>query len=181
MHYHQLPEPRVLLAVGDSAFQAPTDEEITEGSDPLVMHGYILAWAHRTDLHDSSSNSSSPSQPGAARKVPQGVTFGRRRYQLQILDDAAGKQSHVCRGVWSSELRNQCDMIEMVSIIAGFTVDATHGPQSGGAMVQAMSQGQVPMAIEALTDSYSIFSYLAAAHLKLPAEKGDLLPSSLPS
>ena len=35
-----------------------------------------------------------------------------------------------------------------------------------------MSQGQVPMSIEALTDSYSIFSYLAAAHLKLPAEKG---------
>ena len=28
------------------------------------------------------------------------------------------------------------------------------------------------MSIEALTDSYSIFSYLAAAHLKLPAEKG---------
>ena len=27
------------------------------------------------------------------------------------------------------------------------------------------------MKIEALTDSYSIFSYLAAAHLKLPAEK----------
>ena len=27
------------------------------------------------------------------------------------------------------------------------------------------------MGIEALTDSYSIFSYLAAAHLKLPAEK----------
>ena len=39
-------------------------------------------------------------------------------------------------------------------------------------MVQAMSKGRVPMAIEALTDSYSIFSYLAAAHLKLPAEKG---------
>ena len=28
------------------------------------------------------------------------------------------------------------------------------------------------MAIEALADRYSIFSYLAAAHLKLPAEKG---------
>ena len=28
------------------------------------------------------------------------------------------------------------------------------------------------MRIQALTDSYSIFSYLAAAHLKLPAEKG---------
>ena len=79
LHYHQLPEPRVLLAVGDSAFQAPTEEDITEGSDPLVMRGYILAWAHRTDM---------------------------------------------------------------------------------------------PMTIEALTDSYSMFSYLAAAHLKLPAEKG---------
>ena len=98
--------------------------------------------------------------------------MGRRRYQLQLLDYSAGKQNHVCRGVWSSELHNQCDMVEMASIIAGFTVEATHGPQSGGAMVQAMSQGQVPMAIEALTDSYSIFSYLAAAHLKLPAEKG---------
>ena len=63
-------------------------------------------------------------------------------------------------------------MVEMASIIAGFTLEAAHGPQSGGAMVQAMSQGQVPMAIEALTDSYSIFSYLAAAHSKLPAEKG---------
>ena len=27
------------------------------------------------------------------------------------------------------------------------------------------------MPVEALTDSYSIFSYLVAAHLKLPAEK----------
>ena len=48
-------------------------------------------------------------------------------------------------------------------------------------MVKAMRQGQVPMAIEALADSYSIFNYLAAAHLRLPAEKGDFLPPSLPS
>ena len=38
-------------------------------------------------------------------------------------------------------------------------------------MMRAMSEGELPMQIEALTDSYSIFSYLAAAHLKLPAEK----------
>ena len=31
LEYHQLPEPRVLLAIGDSAFQAPTDAEIVEG------------------------------------------------------------------------------------------------------------------------------------------------------
>ena len=39
-------------------------------------------------------------------------------------------------------------------------------------MFQAMSKGRVSLSIEALTDSYSIFSSLAAAHLKLPAEKG---------
>ena len=71
LHDHQLPEPRVLLAVGDSAFQAPTEEEITEGSDPLVMRGYILAWAHRTNIPYSASSSSSSNQLGAARKVPQ--------------------------------------------------------------------------------------------------------------
>ena len=63
-------------------------------------------------------------------------------------------------------------MVEMASIVVGFTLEAVQGPQTGEAMVRAMSQGEVPMAIEALTDSYSIFSYLAAAHLKLPAEKG---------
>ena len=63
-------------------------------------------------------------------------------------------------------------MIEMSNIIAGFTHESVHGPQTGAAMVRAMSQGDVPMRIQALTDSYSIFSYLAVAHLKLPAEKG---------
>ena len=47
--YQQLPEPRVLLAVGDSAFQAPSDEELASGKGPLVMRGYIIAWAHRID------------------------------------------------------------------------------------------------------------------------------------
>ena len=37
--------------------------------------------------------------------------------------------------------------------------------------MQRIRAGQFPMTIEAVTDSYSIFSYLAAAHLKLPAEK----------
>ena len=37
LHYHQLPEPRVLLVIGDSAFQAPSDSEMAEGRDPLVM------------------------------------------------------------------------------------------------------------------------------------------------
>ena len=158
LQYHQLPEPRVVLAVGDSAFQAPSEEDIAEGSGPLAMRGYILAWAHRTVIHDATSSPSSSAAAGPARKVPQGVTLGRRRYQLQILDYSVGKQNHVCRGVWSSELHNQCDMVEMASIVAGFTLEAARGPQSGGAMVQAMSQGQVPMSIEALTDIYSILA-----------------------
>ena len=103
-----------------------------------------------------------------------------RSYKLQVLDYTAGKQNHVCRGVWSSELHNQCDMVEMASIIAGFTLESAHGPHTGEAVVQAMSKGRVPMSIEALTDSYSIFSYLAAAHLKLPAEKGHILSPRIP-
>ena len=38
-------------------------------------------------------------------------------------------------------------------------------------MVQAMRKGECQW-LSRHTDSYSIFSYLAAAHLKLPAEKG---------
>ena len=52
--YRQLPEPRVLLAVGDSAFQAPSEEDIAAGKDPWVMRGYVLAWAHR--IHEGNSH-----------------------------------------------------------------------------------------------------------------------------
>ena len=58
----------------------------------------------------------------------------------------------------------------MASIIAGFTLEAAQGPQTAEAMVQAISNGRVPMPIEAHTYSYSIFSSLVSAHLKLPAE-----------
>ena len=100
------------------------------------------------------------------------MTTGYRSYQLQVIDYAAGKQNHVCRGVWSSELHNQCDMVEMATIIAGFTLETRLGPQSGESVMRAITNGNLPLRIEALTDSYSTFSYLAAQHLKLPAEKG---------
>ena len=96
----------------------------------------------------------------AAKKALKGVAIGRRRYLLQVLDYAAGKQNHVCSGVWSSELHNQCDMIEMASIVSGFTLEALRGPQSGESLMRAMSEGELPMQIEALTDSYSIFHIL---------------------
>ena len=51
-------------------------------------------------------------------------------------------------------------------------MECCHGPQTGEALKNAITNGSVPMKIEALTDYYSILSYLAAAHLKLPAEKG---------
>ena len=47
--YNQLPEPRTLLVVGDSTIQSPSDEDIAAGREPLVMRGYILAWAHRIE------------------------------------------------------------------------------------------------------------------------------------
>ena len=70
-------------------------------------------------------------------------------------------------------------MVEMATIIGGFTLEARLGPQSGETLMRRLAHGDLPMQIEALTDAYSVFSYLAAAHLKLPAAKGDLLPSRL--
>ena len=111
--YQQLPEPRVLLAIGDSAFQAPTDEEMEAGSNPLVMRGYILAWAHRIDERPPTTTASSGGGAYGASpadkanttikpKVPNGVTIGHRKYLLQVIDYTAWKQSHICYGVWSS-------------------------------------------------------------------------------
>ena len=105
--YRQRLEPRVLLAVGDSAFQAPTDEEITE-KDPLVMRGYTLVWAHRVNDDNSrpaasgvggggssadtalTSVSSASTLTATTRKVLAGVAIGRIRYLLQLLDYTAG-------------------------------------------------------------------------------------------
>lgn len=138
----------MLLEVGGSAFQAPTDDNIDAGKDPLVMRGYILAWAHRLDDHNNhlqaasvvgrgGSSVASPSAPVSSttttttttRQVPAGVTIGKRRYELRLLDYAAGKQSHVCRGIWSPELHNQCDMVDTGSILAGFMLETNIGPQ----------------------------------------------------
>ena len=88
------------LAVGDSAFQAPTEEEIATGKDPLVMRGYILAWAHRIDHNSRDPNGGAGSSGAAAdRKVTAGVKIGSRRYLLQLLDFTVCNQNHVCRGV----------------------------------------------------------------------------------
>ena len=62
-------------------------------------------------------------------------------------------------------------MIEMSAIVSGFTLETIRGPQTGESLMRSLSTGDLAMPVEALTDSYSIFSYLAAAHLKLPAEK----------
>ena len=60
---------------------------------------------------------------------------------------------------------------KIATIVAGFTLETRLGPLSGETLMRRLSQGDLPMQIEALTDSYSIFSYLAAARLTLPAEK----------
>ena len=62
-------------------------------------------------------------------------------------------------------------MIEMAAIVSGFTIETIRGPQTGESLMRSLSTGDLAMPVEGLTDSYSIFSYLAAAHLKLPAEK----------
>ena len=139
-------------------FQAPSEEDVVAGRDPRVMRGYILAWAHRTDILENPGATSKVTSGGSAssscaadqtrpadasnRKVPQGVTIGRRRYRLQVPDYTAGKQTHVCRGVWSPGWHNQCDMFGVSSILVAFTLESTQGPQTGAAMVRATTTVQ---------------------------------------
>ena len=152
------------------------------GKDPLVMRGYVLAWAHRIVSGNAqaearvsrggsaiSANTANPADNDGAtnetKKILQGVTVGKRKYLLQVIDYVVGKQNHVCRGVWSSELHNQYDMIEMSAIVSGFIVEIIRGPQTGESLRRAIATGDLPMPVEALTDSYSIFSDLAVTHL----------------
>ena len=104
LYYRPLPLPVRLIAVGGSAYQAPSDlsGRCTVGvTDPLVMRGYLIALAHYEE--------------------------DTKTYQLQILEYVAGKQNHVCRGVWSAELFNQCDMVSMSKILLGFLEEVKRG------------------------------------------------------
>ena len=47
-------------------------------------------------------------------------------------------------------------MQEMSSIIVGFTLEAAQGPQTGAAMVQAITTGRVPMQVEALPELFHV-------------------------
>ena len=145
LHYDPLPMPVIMLAVGDSAFQAPTDEEAA--TDPLVMRGYGICLAHET------------------------ITNGLHSYQLQVMEYCSGKQSRVTRGVWSAELYNQSDMVDMAAILLGFMEEVRRGPQTAEQLKQIHDTGDYTIPLHITTDSNSIFSYLSAQHLKFPAEK----------
>ena len=145
--YEKLPTPLSLIMVGDSAFQAPSCED--EAADPLVLRGYILALAHET----------------------KGSTTGSK-FKIHLLEWSSGKQRHVCRGVWSSELRNQCDMVESGTIISAFIEEVRRGPATAEMLKKMIENGENTIPCDAYTDSYSLYSYLASVHLKYPAEKG---------
>eukprot|EP00959_Pyramimonas_sp_CCMP1952_P283070 5916800-Pyramimonas_sp.AAC.1 len=136
--------PVSLIAVGDSVYQAPSDE--SKATDPLVMRGYVLGLAH----YDEKNS----------------------KYDLQVLAFLGGKQNHVCRGVWSAEIHNQCDMLDMMVIILSFFEEVRQGPQTAVRMKEIRESGEFILQSEAFTGSGSLFSYLQADHLKFPADTG---------
>ena len=145
--YRSLPLPVALIAIGDSAYQAPAGPSGTQSTaDPLVMRGYIVALAH----YDEKQHA----------------------FQLQVLEYVGGKQNHVCRGVWSAELHNQCDMADMGVILLSFLEELRRGALRAEDQRRLREAGGYAMPLHMYTDSYSIFSYLKAQHLKFPAEKG---------
>ena len=119
------------------------------GKGLLVMRGYILARARRiSDRQDyppaasgmgSGGGSVVAASPSVSTtitttttvKVHSGLKVCHIGYLLLVLEYTAGKQSNVCRGVWISELHNQCNVIEVGPINAGFTLGTVSGPQSG--------------------------------------------------
>ena len=138
-----MPLPVRLVAIGDSAFKAPQADDDT--SDALVMRGYAIVLGH----FNAATNT----------------------WQIQVLEFCGGKQSHVCRGVWSAELHNQCDMIDVAIILRGFFHEVRNGTQTSLALRDMLEYGNFDMPLDAFTDSYSIFSYLRSQHLKMPADK----------
>jgi hypothetical protein len=157
LEYRPLPPPVILIGIGDSAYQAGPEDDT---NSPLVMRGYAIALAHGPMAINASM--------GSVRASP----VGGQQYKLQLLEYVAGKQTHVCRGVWSAELYNQCDMLGMCSVMAGFLEEIRHGVQSADALRQRQVEGRFATEIELHTDSKSIWTYLQADHLKMPAERG---------
>ena len=96
--------PLQLLAIGDSAFQAPSQPLDGEAVDPLVMRAFVLALAHRRTASD-----------------------GKPGYLVQVIDYAGGKQSHVSRGVWSSECFNLRDALDSAILLLGYFEELRKG------------------------------------------------------
>ena len=116
-------------------------------ASPLVMRGYVWALASH---HDS-------------------------KYNLQVLEYVSSRQNHVCRGVWSAELHNQCDMADMGLILSSFFEEIRYGKIGCEELRKRKVEGTYAMEVHMYTDSFSIYSYLRAAHLKFPAEKATYL------
>ena len=114
------------------------------------MRGYMLALAHSSRNND------------------------KQCYRIQILDYTAGKQSHVARGVWSAELYNQCDALAKATVLLGFLEEVRRGPQRASVLCELQDRGAYSMPLEMFPDSFSVWSYLDAQHLEMPAEKNTL-------
>ena len=137
LRYRKLSLPVQVLAVGDSAFQAPASE--SQAVDPLVMRGYVIGIGHYSD----------------------------NGYNMQILAYAGGKQNHVCRGVWSAEVHNQCDMLDMATTLLGFLEEVKTGPQPAAKLKELRENGGYSTPLDAFTDSGSLYScllYTSRAH-----------------
>ena len=150
LRYRKLSVPIHVVAVGDSAFQAPSAE--AQAVDPLVMRGYVIGIAH----YESDGT----------------VANTSGTYNIQILAYAGGKQNHVCRGVCAAEVHNQCDMLDMATTLLGFLEEVRTGPQPAARLKDLRENGGYSTPLDAFTDSGSLFSYLEADHLKFPADKG---------
>ena len=75
--------------------------------------------------------------------------------------------------MWGAELHNQCDMVDIAVILRGFFHEVRCGTMDSRDLRDRLEHGdfEMPLELDAFTDSYSIFSYPRSQHLKMPADK----------
>jgi len=147
--YNRMPWTVELIEIGDSAYQASDGDS---ARDSLVMRGFAMACARRS----------------ATDKV----------YSVQLIEYLGGNQNHVCRGVWSAELPNQCDRMDTAAMLNGMFHELRFGCMSAEELEEVSEKGKFALPIHTFIDSDSIYFYLKAQHAKLPADKSTFYPAA---
>ena len=95
--------------------------------------------------------------------------------KLHVLEYYSRKQRRVCRSTFAAELNAIADALEIARLI-NLTVACCHKPFKSYQQLQALEdEGNMPLAVEVVTDCRSVFDALANEDTKTPSESSLVL------